>query len=92
MVSMRIEGRPIHEPLFDQERFERLDSQGEVGRDRLRVVVNLADTLGLSRTRGRGCPCGRDRSLQKTASGAIHQMVRDPPQKPASETAIRKGD
>jgi hypothetical protein len=38
-IDQRIERRGIHQPLFHQQRFERLDTQGEIRRNSLMFAI-----------------------------------------------------
>src|SRR6516165_5969112 len=67
-VDDEIERRPIHEPLLDQQRLERLDPQREIRRNRLVIVVVVLRVIAVVLMR-LGCErCGAGgRGLQKVS-------------------------
>jgi hypothetical protein len=66
-IDQRLECRPVNQTLFDQQGFERFDSQSDVRRN---VSVNV--TVGVRMFR-HGCRSGRsDCGSQKITSGGMH--------------------
>ena len=72
-IDQRIERRRIDQPFFDQQRFERLDSQGKVRRNRL-VSVIVAMVLRAGDVARRRRPASR----QGTASSRVHPILLPP--------------